>query len=176
MTLAHTPDDHLLQRIARGDTTAFEEIYRRYGRTAYGLARRLGAPPEQAEDIVQEAFLALWRSAGQYSVARGSIKTWLSTIVRNRVTDAWRRASARPSEVPVDREPEVPALTGIPTPDHMALRMQLATLPVDQRKAVVLSFFGGFTHEEIAAACDTPLGPVKGRLRLGLDKLRLQLA
>jgi len=173
--LASRSDDALLRSVARGDTAAFEEIYRRHGRTAFSLARRLGAPPEQAEDIVQEAFLAIWRNAGQYPVARGSMTTWLSAIVRNRLTDAWRRASARPSEVPAERAPETVARTDIPAPERIALRLQLATLPDDQREALVLSYFGGLTHEQIAAACDTPLGTVKGRLRLGLDKLRFAL-
>jgi RNA polymerase sigma-70 factor (ECF subfamily) len=173
---AHRPDHVLLRGIASGDTRAFEEIYARYGRTAYGLARRLGASPEQAEDIVQEAFLAIWRNAGQYSSERGSITTWLSAIVRNRLTDAWRRAAARPAEVPEERAPETAATSDLPGVERMAVRKLLAALPHDQREALVLSYYGGLTHEQIAAASGTPLGTVKGRLRLGLEKLRFSLA
>jgi RNA polymerase sigma-70 factor, ECF subfamily len=173
---AHRPDHVLLRSVAAGDTTAFEEIYRRYGRTAYALARRLGAPPEQAEDIVQEAFVAVWRNAGQYSAERGSTTTWLNTIVRNRLTDAWRRASARPPEVPEERAPETAATADLPGVERLAVRSLLAGLPHDQREAVVLSYFAGMTHEQIAAASGAPLGTVKGRLRLGLEKLRFSLA
>jgi RNA polymerase sigma-70 factor (ECF subfamily) len=170
------PDDLLLRQVARGDTAAFDEIYRRHGRTAYGLARRLGASREQAEDIVQETFVAVWRNAGQYSSHRGSTMTWLNSIVRHRVTDAWRRATARPSEVPAEHAPESVARTDTPGVERVAVRSLLSTLPMDQREAVVLAYFGGLTHEQIAAASGTPLGTVKGRLRLGLDKLRFAMA
>ena len=173
---ATASDDRLLRSVSRGDTAAFEELYRRHGRTAYALARRLGASPEQAEDIVQEVFIAVWRSAGQYSARRGSTTTWLGSIVRHRVTDAWRRASARPYEVPAEHAPESVSRHEVPGPERIAVRSLLATLPHDQREALVLSYFGGLTHEQIAEASGTPLGTVKGRLRLGLEKLRFALA
>ena len=175
-TLSSRPDHDLLRAVAKGDTVAFEEIYRRYGRIAFGLARRLGASREQAEDIVQESFVSVWRNAGQYSAMRGSTSTWLSAIVRNRATDAWRRAAARPTELPEERAPEAAAATEGPVAERIAVRSVVATLPPDQREALVLSYFGGLTHEQIATALGAPLGTVKGRLRLGLEKLRFAMA
>lgn len=169
-------DAVLMRRVARGDSGAFEELYRRHVRGALTVARRQGAPPELAEEVVQEAFVSLWRRAGQFRPDRGSVGTWLATIVRNRVTDAWRRAAARPAQVPEERAPEAVAGTEIPIEERLAVRDELAALPADQRDVLVLSYFGGLTHEQIAATSDTPLGTVKGRLRLGLDKLRFSMA
>lgn len=167
-----------MKRVSAGDTQAFEELYRRHGRGAFLLARKLGAPTELAEEVVQDAFVSLWRRAGSYRADRGSVGAWLGTIVRNRVTDAWRRAAARPSQVAeehvaelVDEQASVFAVE-----ERMAVRSVVAALPDDQREAVVLSYFGGMTHEQIAACSATPLGTVKGRLRLGLEKLRFSMA
>jgi RNA polymerase sigma-70 factor (ECF subfamily) len=164
-----------MARVATGDTDAFDELYRRHGRSALALARRLGARPDLAEDIVQEAFVSLWRRAGQYRPERGDVGTWLAAIVRNRVTDAWRRAAARPAEVTAEAAPEQVA-RGVPVVERVAMRTLVGTLPPEQREAIVLAYVGGLTHEQIADACGAPLGTVKGRLRLGLEKLRFALA
>lgn len=170
-------DDRLMRQVALGDSNAFEELYRRHVRGALLVARRHGAPPELAEEVVQEAFVALWRHAERFRSDRGSVAAWLSTIVRNRVTDAWRRASSRPAQVAEDSAPEsVAAADNLGLVERLAVRHELAALPAEQRDALVLSYFGGLTHEQIAESCDTPLGTVKGRLRLGLDKLRLSVA
>ena len=167
-----------MQRVASGDADAFEELYRRHRRGAFLTARKLGAPRELAEEVVQDAFVSLWRRAGSYRADRGSVASWLATIVRNRVTDAWRRAGARPVAVPEEHLPEQAAapLPGLGPDERLAVRSLVADLPGDQRAAVVLSYFGGMTHEQIAAASSTPLGTVKGRLRLGLQKLRFAMA
>ena len=166
-------DDLLMRQVAIGDANAFEELYRRHVRGALMVARRAGAPPELAEEVVQEAFVALWRRSSQFAPARGSVAAWLSTIVRNRVTDAWRRASARPAQVSEDSAPEaVAADVELELVERMAVRAEVAALPPEQRDVVVLSYFGGLTHEQIAATSGAPLGTVKGRLRLGLEKLR----
>jgi RNA polymerase sigma-70 factor (ECF subfamily) len=171
-------DDLLMRQVAVGDATAFDELYRRHVRSALLVARRQGASPELAEEVVQEAFVSLWRRAGQFRADRGSVAAWLGTIVRNRVTDAWRRAAARPAQVPQDRAPEAAAAPGgdLGLEDRLAMRAEVAALPADQRDVIVLSYFGGLTHEQIAAANGTPLGTVKGRLRLGLEKLRVAAA
>lgn len=172
-------DALLMRRVAQGDTHAFEELYRRHVRSALLVARRQGAPPELAEEVVQEAFVSLWRRAPQYRADRGSVSAWLATIVRNRVTDAWRRAAARPSQVAEDRAPELAAESpggDLPLVERLAVRDEVAALPADQRDVIVMSYFGGLTHEQIAASSGTPLGTVKGRLRLGLDKMRLSMA
>lgn len=170
-------DPQLMRQVAIGDAGAFEELYRRHLRGALAVARRAGAPPELAEEVVQEAFLALWRRAASYQPARGPVAPWLATIVRNRVTDAWRRAAARPAQVHEDSAPEpVAGSVNVEPEERLALRETLRTLPAEQRQAVVLSFFGGMTHEQIAERSQAPLGTVKGRLRLGLDKMRLAMA
>jgi len=171
------PEAALMRRVASGDAHAFEELYRRHGRGAFLAARRLGAPRELAEEVVQDAFLSLWRRAGSYRAERGSVAAWLGTIVRNRVTDAWRRAGARPVAVAEEHVPEHAAapVPGLAPDERLAVRALVAGLPGDQRAAVVLSYFGGMTHEQIAAASSTPLGTVKGRLRLGLQKLRFAM-
>lgn len=169
-------DDRLMQQVAIGDTAAFEELYRRHIGAALLVARRHGAPPELAEEVVQEAFVSLWRRSGQFRRDRGSVSAWLATIVRNRVTDAWRRAGARPVQVAEDSAPDAVAAGDVPVEERLAVRDELAALPADQRDVLVLSYFGGLTHEQIAESSGTPLGTVKGRLRLGLDKLRLSMA
>jgi RNA polymerase sigma-70 factor (ECF subfamily) len=166
-------DARLMQQISIGDVAAFEELYSRHVRGALQVARRQGATPELAEEVVQEAFVSLWRRSEQFRAERGSVAAWLATIVRNRVTDAWRRAGARPSTVAPEAAPELAAATGdLSTEDRLAVRAEVAALPAGQREAVVLSYFGGLTHEQIADAAGWPLGTVKGRLRLGLQKLR----
>jgi RNA polymerase sigma-70 factor (ECF subfamily) len=171
-------DDLLMRQVAVGDAHAFEELYRRHVRSALLVARAQGASPELAEEVVQEAFVSLWRRAEQFRADRGSVAAWLATIVRNRVTDAWRRASARPSQVPEERAPEAIAHRGgeLELEERLAVRAEVAALPADQRDVIVLSYFGGLTHEQIAAANGTPLGTVKGRMRLGLEKLRVAAA
>ncbi|MFL5844037.1 MAG: RNA polymerase sigma factor [Solirubrobacteraceae bacterium] len=169
-------DDRLMRQIALGDSNAFEELYRRHVRAALLVARRQGASPELAEEVVQEAFVSLWRRSTQFQPHRGSVSAWLATIVRNRVTDAWRRAGARPSQVPEESAPEAAALADVDPAEQMAVRELLSTLPDEQRSALVLSYFGGLTHEQIADACGWPLGTVKGRLRLGLERMRLTMA
>ncbi len=168
-------DAVLMRQIAIGDTAAFEELYRRHVRSALLVARRNGASPQLAEEVVQEAFISLWRRAGSYRSERGSINAWLATIVRNRLTDAWRRAAARPVQVAEDHAPE-PAVADHDVVERIAVREELAELPDDQREALVLSYFGGLTHEQIAAISAAPLGTVKGRMRLGLEKLRFSMA
>lgn len=171
-------DDRLMRQIAIGDSNAFEELYRRHVRSALLVARAHGASPELAEEVVQEAFVSLWRRASQFRAGRGSVNAWLATIVRNRVTDAWRRAGARPVQVPQESAPEAVAPGGgdLPVEERLAVRQELAALPAEQREVLVQSYFGGLTHEQIAAASGTPLGTVKGRMRLGLEKLRFAVA
>lgn len=164
-----------MRQIAIGDTAAFEELYRRHVRSALLGARRNGASPQLAEEVVQEAFVSLWRRAGSYRADRGSINVWLATIVRNRLTDAWRRAAARPAQVPEDSAPEA-AVVDADVVDRLVMHERLAELPADQREALVLSYYGGLTHEQIAEVSETPLGTVKGRMRLGLEKLRFSVA
>jgi RNA polymerase sigma-70 factor (ECF subfamily) len=167
-------DRTLVARIAAGDHDAFDELYRRHIRPVRAQARKLCAGRELAEDVAQEAFLSIWRSAHSYHPARGTVGAWVSSVVRNRAIDAWRRASVRPIEVEAferhvdDRAPLAPA----PDPERPVLLALIAALPAAQKEAVFLAYYAGLSQSEIAQRGGAPLGTVKGRLRLGLEKLR----
>jgi RNA polymerase sigma-70 factor (ECF subfamily) len=172
-------DAVLMARVADGDAAAFEEIYRRHGPRALLLARKLCSSRELAEEVAQEAFISLWRGAHAYKPGAGSVSTWLSSMVRNRAIDAWRRASVRPVEVEAF-EDGGGQLRGAghaepPAPERAIALSLIADLPAGQKEAVFLAYFGDMTHSEIAIHAGAPLGTVKGRVRLGLEKLRCGL-
>jgi RNA polymerase sigma-70 factor (ECF subfamily) len=173
---ATTSDRALMVRVAAGDTEAFDELYRRHSRPVLKHARTLCASRELAEEVAQEAFLSLWRGAHLYRPERGSVSAWLSGMVRNRAIDAWRRASIRPVEVEALEEGPRQLQSAIGadawSPDRAAMLGLMAGLPADQKEAIFLAYFGDMTHAEIAAGTDLPLGTVKGRIRLGMEKLR----
>ena len=162
--------------IAEGDVRAFDEIYRRHRRAALAHARSLCASSEQAEEVMQEAFVALWRGAHGYRPGLGTVGAWLSRVVRNRAIDAWRRASVRPVEVAIPGSGHNRLQSAVaPDPagaERAAVLARMAELPAAQREAVFLAYFADMTHAEIAAHAEAPLGTIKGRIRLGLDKLR----
>jgi len=170
--------------VDRKDPDAFEVFYDRHGGAAYSLAHRIVGDPGIAEDVTQEAFLSIWRSRARYDPARGSVRAWALGIVRNRAIDALRR-SARP--VPkLDSDDEL-ALEAQPASERTEaeairretagrLRQALGLLPREQSQVIELAYFGGFSHSEIAAMLGAPLGTIKGRMRLGLEKIRATLA
>ena len=169
-------DQALMQHIAGGDADAFEEIYRRHSRHALLQARKLCASRELAEEVAQETFISLWRSAHRYRPSLGSVNVWLASMVRNRAIDAWRRAAVRPVSVEmVDEGAGQLAATGAaePAAPERTLALSLiGELPAPQKEAVFLAYFGDMTHSEIAAHTDAPLGTIKGRIRLGLERMR----
>ena len=135
-----------------------------------------------AEDVIQEAFLALWRSSARYDRARGSLRTWILGIVHNRAIDALRRSLVhdrrRASDEGIEERFEARERTEIEASRHeeaASVRAALEELPAEQSRVIELAYFGGFTHSEIADMLDTPIGTIKGRMRLGLEKLRGQL-
>jgi RNA polymerase sigma-70 factor (ECF subfamily) len=142
-------------------------------------ARSLCATRELAEEVAQETFISLWRGAHLYRPARGSVSTWLSGMVRNRAIDAWRRAAIRPVEVEAfeDGPGQLHSTIGPGawTPDRAVVLSLIAGLPAGQKEAIFLAYYGDMTHAEIAAGTDLPLGTIKGRIRLGLEKLRYGL-
>ena len=174
--ISRATDRALMTRIAEGDAGAFEEIYRRHRRQALAHARSLCSSRELAEDVTQEAFVALWRGAHGYRPALGTVPGWLSRVVRNRAIDAWRRAAARPVEValPEGGPDQLAGAAEAPAADldHAAIMSRMAQLPARQREAVFLAYYADMTHPEIAAHAGAPIGTVKGRIRLGLEKLR----
>ena len=171
-------DEQLMARIAALDASAIEALYDRYGSMAFGLAIRITGEPALAEDVVQDAFLGVWRSADHYIDSRASAKTWVLSIVHHRAIDAVRRR--RPTvELPDPDAPPPRALVVddawqevLVRLDRVAIATAMATLSDVQRQAIELAYFGGLTQAEIAERTSTPLGTVKSRVRLGLLSLR----
>jgi RNA polymerase sigma-70 factor, ECF subfamily len=183
MSLSALADEDLMQLVRRGDTLAFEVVYERHATAAFSLAYRMTGTRNVAEDVVQEAFLSLWRSGARYDRARGSVRTWVLGIVHNRAIDGLRRASVHDRRRGGDAETaerlEARERTDVEAGRRIearAVRSALDTLPQEQVKVIELAYFGGFTHTQIADMLELPIGTVKGRMRLGLQKLRTQLA
>jgi RNA polymerase sigma factor (sigma-70 family) len=174
-------DRAVLARIANGELDALEELYDRYKTMAYSIAYRITNDVTLAEDVVQDAFLGAWRNAARYLEGRGSVKTWLLSIVHHRAIDAIRRR--RPTTQLPEREEVPPASLTLPDVwsevsaglDAEAVRGALAVLSDVQREAIELAYFGGLTQQEIAARTGTPLGTIKSRMRLGLLAMRRSL-
>ncbi|HEX2506521.1 MAG TPA: sigma-70 family RNA polymerase sigma factor [Gaiellaceae bacterium] len=172
---AHLSDEALVALVARGDDGALGELYDRYGRVAFGLARRILRDAALAEDAVQDAFLAVWRTAGRFVPERAQARTWLLTIVHRRAVDLVRREERRRTE-PVEDAPEE---TGPDTAELAWLglerdrvRAALSRLPDQQREALELAYFDGFTQSQLAERLGEPLGTIKSRMFNGLARLR----
>ena len=174
-------DRDVLEEVVAGQLEALEELYDRYRAMAYSIALRITADTALAEDVVQDAFLGVWRHADRYVEGRASVRTWLFSIVHHRAIDAIRRR--RPTiELP---DPELPPPVALTTDDvwpevagrldAAAVRDVLGQLNADQREALELAYFGGLTQQEIAERTATPLGTVKSRMRLGLLTMRREL-
>lgn len=166
-----------------GDVRAFEVIFDRHCEAAFSLAYRMCGRRGMAEDVVQEAFLSLWRSGSRYDRARGSVRSWVLGVVRNRAIDAFRRETTHAGrdvsdEAAADRiaAPENTEAQVEGRDEARQVRAALSSLPDDQRQVIELAFFGGFTHNQIAHMLELPAGTVKGRMRLGLMKLRFALS
>ena len=176
-------DEELMALVAKGQARAFETIYERHGGAAFSLAYRMCGSRALAEDVAQEAFLSIWRSGGRYDRARGSVRTWVLGIVHNRAIDALRRTVVherrRASDEGIEERFEARERTEVEAArreEASTIRGMLETLPDEQSRVIELAYFGGFTHSEIAEMLGAPIGTVKGRMRLGLEKLRGQLA
>ena len=173
--LAHLSDEALVALLARGDDGALAELYDRFGAVAYGLAVRIVRDASLAEDAVQDAFLAVWRTASRFVAERGNARTWILTLVHRRAVDLVRREQPRRTE-PLEEQPEA----GGRTADEEAwLRLErarvqeaLKRLPDQQREAIELTYYGGFTQSELADRLGEPLGTVKSRMFTGLSRLR----
>jgi RNA polymerase sigma-70 factor, ECF subfamily len=172
------PDPDLMALVQAGQVKAFEAMFDRHGAVAYSLAYRVCRRRATAEEVVQEAFLSLWRSRARYDPARGSVRSWVLRVVHNRAIDALRRGPAPAAELTTEHEPpgsEDVEATVVERDNARAVRHALRALPGEQRQAIELAFFDGLTHGEIAARLGLPPGTVKGRIRLGMQKLRAAL-
>jgi RNA polymerase sigma-70 factor (ECF subfamily) len=177
--LGRLADEDLMVLVRNGEARAFETIYDRHADVAFSLAYRMCGARGLAEDVVQEAFLSVWRSGARYDRARGSVRTWVLGIVHNRAIDALRRATVhdkrRASDEGLEERFEARERTEVEVAQRheaAAVRSALDSLPADQSKVLELSYFGGFTHTEISGMLSAPVGTVKGRMRLGMNKLR----
>ena len=182
VSLRELADEDLMQYVRRGEPVAFEIVYERHSTAAFSLAYRMTGSRNGAEDVVQEAFLSLWRSNARYDRTRGSVRTWVLGIVHNRAIDSLRRSvvhdKRRASDEGIEERFEAKDRTDVEVArrdEAREVREALTTLPAEQCKVIELAYFGGFTHTEIAAMLNTPIGTVKGRMRLGLEKMRAQL-
>jgi RNA polymerase sigma-70 factor, ECF subfamily len=175
-------DEDVMQLVRRGDARAFEIVYERHSAAAFSLAYRMMGTRSGAEDVTQDAFLSLWRSGARYDRARGSVRTWVLGIVHHRAIDALRRATVhdrrRAGDEGIEEWFEAAERTDVEAArreEAGTVRNALSTLPADQCQVIELAYFGGFTHTEIAEMLEAPVGTIKGRMRLGLKKMRAQL-
>jgi len=176
---AQPPDDALMAALAARDLTALAALYDRYGRLAYALAYRILGESAGAEDVVHDAFLSAWRGATTYRRERGNARGWLLSIVHHRAVDVLRRKTAfRPAPLEAAEKKasdEDTAASAERNVEQQGVRRALLDLPEAQRRTIELAYFGGYTHAELAEIMGVPLGTVKGRMRIGLQKLRRAL-
>ena len=175
-------DEDLMQLVRRGQASAFELVYERHASAAFSLAYRIVGTRNGAEDVSQEAFLSLWRSGARYDRTRGSVRTWVLGIVHHRAIDYLRRAAVhdkrRASDEGMEERFEARERTEAEVArrdEARTVRSAMGELPSEQSQVIELAYFGGFTHSEIAEMLETPVGTIKGRMRLGLKKLRDRL-
>lgn len=180
--LGRVADEELMQLVADNDPAAFEVVLERHADAALSLAYRVVGQRPLAEDIVQEAFLSLWRTASRYDPTRGSLRNWTLAIVHHRAIDMLRRnGTSYPHSVSddgLDERLQAPELTDLEVAqrdDARQVRSALEQLPQEQSHVIELAYFAGFTHTEIAEMLDLPEGTVKSRMRLGLQKMRYHL-
>jgi RNA polymerase sigma-70 factor (ECF subfamily) len=171
-------DEDLISLVEAADAEAFATLYDRHSRAAFSLAYRMMGERQASEDLAQDAFLKVWRSASSYRAERGSVRTWILSIVHNRGIDQIRSQASRrrtqeeiEASAPRSQPSEAFAETWRNT-QREQVREALGTLPPEQLKILELAYFSGYTHMEISDLLDLPLGTVKGRMRLGLKKIR----
>jgi RNA polymerase sigma-70 factor (ECF subfamily) len=174
--LAHLSDEALIALMSRSDDAALEELYDRYAAPAYGLARRVVRDPDLAGDVVQEAFLAAWRSAGRFVPERGLASTWLLTLVHRRAVDRVRHEERRRTE-PLGKRTDEPSAPSAEESAWLGLERQrvqdaLRRLPSQQRELIELAYYGGFTQSQLAERLGRPLGTIKSQMFTALANLR----
>ena len=182
-SLQRLADEDLMTLVDAKESDAFAVVYDRHGGAAYSLAHRIVGDPGMAEDVTQEAFLSIWRSTARFDAARGSVRAWVLGVVRNRAIDALRRAARPAPKLDFDDEAVLETQPAALRTDAEAIRREtaghlrqaLGLLPREQSQVIELAYFGGFSHSEIADILGAPIGTIKGRMRLGLEKIRASL-
>jgi RNA polymerase sigma-70 factor, ECF subfamily len=182
--LQRLADEDLMTLVDTKESEAFAVVYDRHGGAAYSLAHRIVGDPGMAEDVTQEAFLSIWRSTARFDAARGSVRAWVLGVVRNRAIDALRRAARPAPKLDLDDEAVLETQPAAQRTEAEAIRREtagrlreaLGLLPREQSQVIELAYFGGFSHSEIADMLGAPIGTIKGRMRLGLEKIRSTLA
>jgi RNA polymerase sigma-70 factor (ECF subfamily) len=177
-------DEELMPLIGEKDPEAFEVFYDRHGGVAYSLAYRIVGEKAAAEDVTQEAFISIWRSGARFDRARGSVRSWMLSIVRNRAIDALRSRAGKAPKLTFDDDAVLEQRPSGELTEEEAMRREtageirgaLGELPGEQSKVIEMAYFGGFSQSEISRMLGVPLGTVKGRMRLGLEKIRGELA
>jgi RNA polymerase sigma-70 factor (ECF subfamily) len=177
-------DEELMPLVGRHDPEAFEVLYDRHGGAAYSLAYRIVGDRAAAEEVTQEAFISVWRSGARFDAARGSVRSWLLSVVRNRAIDFLRSRAGKAPKLDFDDDSALEQRPAQERTEEEALRRETAAevrgalgkLPGEQSKVIELAYFGGFSHSEISRILGLPMGTVKGRMRLGLEKIRGELA
>jgi RNA polymerase sigma-70 factor (ECF subfamily) len=178
MTTGELDDSSILRSIQRGEQDGVAALYDRYAGVAYGLAYRITNDATAAEDVVQDAFVSVWKQAQRFDPERGQVRSWLLTIVHHRAVDVVRRRANRPERALPDGPDAFIATHGRPeeiaewTLEAEAVREAVSRVPEDQRQTIEMAYFLGMTHAEIAEKMGVPLGTVKSRLRIGLEKMR----
>jgi len=180
--LSNLADEEIMHLVQDGDARAFELFYDRHSGPAFSLAYRMVGNRTVAEDVSQEAFVSIWRSRLRYQSDRGSVRTWVLGIVHHRAIDALRRNTVhdkrRASAEGIEERFEAPEQTDVEAArreEARTVRAAIDELPSEQVRVIELAYFGGFSHSQIADQLEMPIGTVKGRMRLGLDKLRRTL-
>jgi RNA polymerase sigma-70 factor (ECF subfamily) len=177
-------DEELMPLIGEKHPEAFEVFYDRHGGVAYSLAYRIVGERGAAEDVTQEAFISIWRSGARFDRTRGSVRSWLLSVVRNRAIDFLRSKAGKAPKLTFDDEAILEQRPAGELTEEEAMRRETASelrgaigqLPGDQSQVIELAYFGGFSQSEISRMLGVPLGTVKGRMRLGLEKIRGELA
>jgi RNA polymerase sigma-70 factor (ECF subfamily) len=184
LELERGTDEELVARFAERDMAAFRAVYHRHAGAAYSLAFAIVGDRNRAEDVTQEALVSVWRAGTRYDPGRGSVRAWLLAIVRNRSIDMLRREAVQ--RVDARRDP-TDVLAEMPSAERTDVEVArrdtargvigaLDALSADQASVVKLAYYGGFSHSEIADMLDTPVGTVKSRMRLALEKMRVHLS
>lgn len=177
-------DEELMPLIGAKDPEAFAVFYDRHDGAAYSLAYGIVGERAAAEDVIQEAFISIWRSGARFDRTRGSVRSWMLSIVRNRAIDLLRSKAGKAPKLTFDDDAILEQRPSEELTEEEAMRRETANevrgalgeLPGEQSKVIELAYFGGFSQSEISRMLDVPLGTVKGRMRLGLEKIRGELA